>query len=84
MDKKTLNVGLVGYKFMGKAHSNAYQRVGMFFDASAKIRMKAICGREEEWVKRSAEKFGWEETTAGQIAVFERSIKRRPDVSSAR
>lgn len=57
---KTLNVGLIGYKFMGKAHSNAYQRIGMFFNPKLKVAMKAICGREESWVKESAEKFGWE------------------------
>jgi predicted dehydrogenase len=58
--KDTLNVGLVGYKFMGKAHSNALQRIGMFFDPSIKIARKAICGRDEELVRQSAEKFGWE------------------------
>jgi len=58
--KKSLGVGQVGYKFMGKAHSNAYQRIGMFFDPSIKIEMKALCGRDEEWVKQAAEKFGWE------------------------
>ena len=29
--KKKINVGLVGYQFMGKAHSNAYRQVGKFF-----------------------------------------------------
>ena len=58
--KDTLNVGLVGYKFMGKAHSNAFQRIGMFFDPSININMKAICGRDEASVRQSAEKFGWE------------------------
>lgn len=58
---KQLNVGLVGYKFMGKAHSNAYARLGMFFDCDAKVNRKVICGRDPEWVKRSAEKFGWDE-----------------------
>lgn len=56
----TLNVGLIGYKFMGKAHSNAFQRIGMFFDPAVNIGMKCICGREEEWVRESAEKFRWE------------------------
>ena len=60
MNKKDLNVGLVGYKFMGKAHSNALAKINKFFDASSAIKMKAICGRDEEWVKQSAEKFGWE------------------------
>ncbi|MCL2709171.1 MAG: Gfo/Idh/MocA family oxidoreductase [Defluviitaleaceae bacterium] len=58
--RKKINVGLVGYKFMGKAHSNAYRKIGMFFDASADVVMKALCGREEEWLKESAAKFGWE------------------------
>lgn len=56
----TLNVGLIGYKFMGKAHSNAFQRIGMFFDPAVNIGMKCICGREEAWVRESAKKFGWE------------------------
>ena len=58
--KNTLNVGLIGYKFMGKAHSNAYQRIGMFFDPSIRICRKAICGREEAGVKQASDKFGWE------------------------
>lgn len=61
MKKDTLNIGLVGYKFMGKAHSNAFRKVGMFFEPSMKIGMKAICGRDEAWVKESAKKFGWED-----------------------
>ena len=57
---KKVNVGLVGYKFMGKAHSNAYSDVAMFFDMDAEPVMRAICGRSEEGVKAAAEKFGWE------------------------
>lgn len=70
--RKTINVGLVGYKFMGKAHSNAFQRIGMFFDPDADIRMKAICGRDEEWVKSTAEKYGWE----GYETDWEKLIQR--------
>ncbi|MBR3999345.1 MAG: Gfo/Idh/MocA family oxidoreductase [Clostridia bacterium] len=58
---KQLNIGLVGYKFMGKAHSNALARLPMFFDLDAEIRMKCICGRDAEWVAQSAKKFGWDE-----------------------
>jgi len=57
---KKVNVGLVGYKFMGKAHSNAYSDVSMFFDMDAEPVMKAICGRNEEGVKAAAQRFGWE------------------------
>ncbi len=57
---KTVNVGLVGYKFMGKAHSNAYVKAPKFFDMETVPVMKAICGRDEEGVSEFAKKFGWE------------------------
>lgn len=57
---KEINVGMVGYKFMGKAHSNALSRLGMFFDCSAQVNKKTICGRDEAAVKKAAEKFGWD------------------------
>ena len=59
---KDINVGILGYKFMGKAHSNAYRKIPMFFDTDAKIVMKTMCGRDAEWVQQSASKFGWEDT----------------------
>jgi len=67
-----LNVGLIGYKFMGKAHSNAFQRIGMFFEPSRKIVMKAICGRNESWVRESAQKYGWE----GYETSWEKLVRR--------
>ena len=61
MAAKTLNVGMIGYKFMGKAHSNAYRQVGRFFpDLEVKPVMKALCGRDEAGVRKAAETFGWE------------------------
>ncbi len=58
--KQVLGIGLVGYKFMGKAHSNAYAKLGMFFDTTNEIKKVAICGRDPEWVKESRDKFGWQ------------------------
>lgn len=58
---KTLNVGLIGYQFMGKAHSNAYRQVNRFFDLPAQVRMKTLCGRNETAVKAAAELYGWED-----------------------
>ena len=61
MAAKTLNIGMIGYKFMGKAHSNAYRQVGRFFpDLEVKPVMKALCGRDEAGVRKAAETFGWE------------------------
>lgn len=57
---KEINVGLIGYKFMGKAHSNAYINMPVFFGAEAVPIMKAICGRDEEGVKQAAKAFRWE------------------------
>lgn len=57
----TINIGLVGYKFMGRAHSNAWRQVAHFLDPKFKPVMKAICGRTESAVKAAAEKLGWEE-----------------------
>src|SRR5688572_15764867 len=59
MPKPHLNVALIGYQFMGKAHSNAYRQVGRFFDLPLEVRMKTICGRTEPAVKEAAEKMGW-------------------------
>ena len=55
---RELNVGMIGYKFMGKAHSNAYARVNMFFDADMQVNRKVICGRDEAGVKAAMDKEG--------------------------
>ena len=57
---KPLNIGLVGYGFMGRTHSNAYRRVGNFFDLEHELVLKAICGRDENNAKAFAEKWGYE------------------------
>jgi predicted dehydrogenase len=55
-----IGVGLVGYKFMGRTHSNAYRQVGRFFDLELSPRMRAICGRDEAGVRDAAASLGWE------------------------
>jgi len=55
-----IGVGLVGYKFMGRAHSNAYRQVGRFFDVDPTPRMAAICGRDEAGVREAAGSLGWD------------------------
>ncbi len=58
---KRLNVALIGYSFMGKAHSHAYRDVSMFFpNTGAEPVMKVICGRNERALRQAAEEFGWE------------------------
>lgn len=69
----TLNFGLVGYKFMGKAHSNALARIPMFFDTELSIRRRALCGRDAEWVRQAADQLGWEEVETDWRRLVERA-----------
>ncbi|WP_159881644.1 Gfo/Idh/MocA family protein [Paenibacillus puerhi] len=60
MNEKRISVGMVGYKFMGKAHSHAYRDLPMFFPQATKPAMTAICGRDERNVALAAKQFGWD------------------------
>jgi predicted dehydrogenase len=62
---KTLNVGMIGYKFMGRAHSNAWLKADKFFDLKARPIMKVICGRDKAGVAAMAYRFGWEKFETG-------------------
>lgn len=59
---KQLRVGMIGYKFMGKAHSNAYRSLPMFFPEALKPEMVAICGRNVSAVQAAADQLGWSES----------------------
>jgi predicted dehydrogenase len=58
--EKELRVGLVGYGFMGKAHSNAYCTVNNFFDLQYRPVLKAVCGRNEESARAFADQWRYE------------------------
>jgi len=58
-----LRVGMVGYAFMGAAHSQAWRTVNHFFDLPSRVRMTAICGRNAGAVEAAAAKLGWESAT---------------------
>jgi len=58
--RRTLSVALLGTKFMGRAHSNAWRQAPRFFDLPADIRMAAICGRDHAGTRRAAKTLGWE------------------------
>lgn len=57
---REIGIGLVGYKFMGKAHSNAYLNAAKFFDLPVTPVMKAICGRTAAALEPFAKQWGWE------------------------
>jgi predicted dehydrogenase len=56
--KKRMNIGLIGHKFMGKAHSHAYRDVAMFFDSGVVPVMKVLCGVGDD-LASTAERYGW-------------------------
>jgi predicted dehydrogenase len=58
--KKPLNIGLVGYGFMGRTHSNGYKRANDFFDLAYRPVLKAVCGRNEASARAFAENWGYE------------------------
>ena len=45
---KPLNIGMIGYGFMGRAHSNAYRKVNNFFDLEYRPVLKAVCARSAD------------------------------------
>jgi myo-inositol 2-dehydrogenase/D-chiro-inositol 1-dehydrogenase len=60
MAKKKLNIGMVGYGFMGRTHSNAFAQAPHFFDLNYEPVLKAACARNEEKLKPFAAQWGYE------------------------
>jgi myo-inositol 2-dehydrogenase/D-chiro-inositol 1-dehydrogenase len=57
---KTLNIGLVGYGFMGRTHSNAFLQAPRFFTLPRKPVLKAVAARNADRVKAFADNWGYE------------------------
>src|SRR5947209_3456750 len=68
--RPTLSVALIGTKFMGRAHSNAWRQAPRFFDLPANIRMAAICGRDRAGTGRAAKMLGWERAVTDWKAII--------------
>lgn len=69
---KALNVALIGYNFMGKAHSFALDNVSFFFQDIVKPVKKVIVGRTEHLLVEAANQFGWEEHSTNWQEVVQR------------
>src|ERR1700722_19872928 len=69
---KPLNIGLIGYGFMGRTHSNAYHRVNDFFDLQHRPILKAVCGRNAAQVKAFADQWGYESSETDWRKLVER------------
>jgi len=68
---RTLGVAMIGYAFMGKAHSNAWRNVASYFDVPA-FEQKVLVGRDVDAVSEAAAKYGWKETATDWRTVLDR------------
>ncbi|HEY5586998.1 MAG TPA: Gfo/Idh/MocA family oxidoreductase [Ruminiclostridium sp.] len=69
---KKINIGMIGYRFMGKAHSFGIEAAPFFFKNGIQPVKKVICGRSEHLVKQAAQEFGWEEYSTDWEEVINR------------
>lgn len=60
---RDLHVALIGQKFMGRAHSNAWTQVGHFFELARRVCLHTIAARDQVELRRFAERWGWERST---------------------
>lgn len=67
-----LGIGMIGYAFMGAAHSQAWRTAPAFFDLPATPRLRAICGRNTDAAGEVARRFGWESVESDWRALLTR------------
>ena len=79
---KPLNIGMIGYGFMGRAHSNAYRKVSQFFPLEYRPVLRAACARNAETVRQFAENWGWESTETDWRRLIERDDIDAIDICS--
>ncbi len=73
MDKKEIRIGLIGCGFMGRTHSNGYNRLKNFFpDIKNQPVLKAVCSRSKDKVEAFAEQWGYESTETDWKALIAR------------
>jgi predicted dehydrogenase len=70
--QKDLNIGVIGYGFMGRAHSNAYRKVGNFFPRQHRVVLKAACGRDRAKTQEFADTWGYESVETDWRKLIER------------
>jgi predicted dehydrogenase len=70
--RSKLNVAILGHRFMGRAHSNAWHQVSRFFDCQFEPVLKLACGSDASTLGAFAGRWGWEETETEWRKVVER------------
>jgi predicted dehydrogenase len=79
-DVPVLGVGMVGYAFMGAAHSQAWRTVGRVFDLPLDVRMAVLCGRNREAAAAAAAKLGWDSVETDWKAMLARDDVHPVDI----
>ena len=79
---QSYRVALLGTKFMGKAHSQGYRNVNMYFADAPRVEQVVICGRSAEETEQAREAFGWQEASCDWRAVIARDDIDIVDVST--
>ncbi|MEN3269963.1 MAG: hypothetical protein V7646_6857 [Pseudonocardia sp.] len=77
---RTLGVGMVGYAFMGAAHSQAWRTAGRFFDLPLQPDMAVLCGRNPAATIAAAQRMGWRDTETDWKALLRRDDVQLVDV----
>lgn len=81
-EMKILNIGMVGYGFMGRTHSNAFLKVGNFFDVPYQPVLKTICARNADRAKAFAAQWGYQSVETDWRALVERKDIDLIDIAS--
>src|SRR5271167_3102440 len=82
MSKKDLNIGLVGYGFMGRTHSNAFLQAGRFFDLPYQPVLKAVSARNPDRLRTFADNWGYESIETDWKALIARQDIDLIDIAS--
>ena len=82
MAKKNLNIGMVGYGFMGRTHSNAFLQAGRFFDLAYQPVLKAVCARNAARAESFAAIWGYESIETDWRRLVERKDIDLIDIAS--
>ena len=77
-----VRVALFGTKFMGKAHSQAYRSVNMYFPDAPTVEMKVIVGRNTKETEQARKAYGWQEASTDWKAVLKRKDIDVVDIST--
>jgi predicted dehydrogenase len=81
-ERLQLGVGMVGYAFMGAAHSQAWRTAGRFFDLPLQPDLAVLCGRDAAKAGAAAEKLGWRSVETDWRALLGRDDVQLVDVCS--